>query len=157
MKKFIWPIILFLAVALDLSWRTNFTLAVIILLSLNQKSNLTLALVLFAGLGKDFFSALPFGLYLLTLTLSVWFNQVLIKYYLTDKSLYSFGLIAVLGTIFYNCLFWLINNLLYLKALSLVSLSWSHTIFFTLGQIIINYLLIYIYYRWFTRHSTRII
>ncbi|MFA5155621.1 MAG: hypothetical protein WC453_04275 [Patescibacteria group bacterium] len=63
-----------------------------------------LGVAFIGGLVLDLFSFYFFGFYLVALLLTAWSAEGILRGWLTNRSLYSFGLLIFLATLFYNLL-----------------------------------------------------
>jgi hypothetical protein len=67
--------------------------------------NLAIWWALGTGFMLEIFSFLPFGIYLMSLCLTVIIANLLLNYFFTNRSLYSFVVLAALATISYKSIF----------------------------------------------------
>lgn len=63
-----------------------------------------LFVALLGGFWLDIFSFHFFGFYILTLFLTAWLAEIVLRGWLTNRSLYSFGLLILCATLIYNLL-----------------------------------------------------
>ncbi|MFA5184308.1 MAG: rod shape-determining protein MreD [Patescibacteria group bacterium] len=91
--------------ALPPFWAANNLLLIILIFALffyDLRSALGVAFI--GGLVLDLFSFHFFGFYILALFLTAWPMEAVLRGWLTNRSLYSFGLLILLATVLYNLL-----------------------------------------------------
>ena len=89
----------------------NFNLVLVCLIFILMLSGFRLSLwwTLGAGFLLDTYSFLPFGIYLISLFLTVLLANFLLANFFTDRSLYSFLALTFFSTLFYSFLFYLLT------------------------------------------------
>lgn len=85
-------------------WLDNLNLLLIILIFILGFAGLDSALYWAVGAGfiLEIFSFLPFGVYLISLALTIAAASLLLNYLFTNRSLYSFLMLAAITTAIYN-------------------------------------------------------
>lgn len=78
-----------------------FILAALLFLAVD-KANLAFIYALGGGVALGFFSGLPFGLHLLALAGAVWTVYLVFENVITNRSLYSFALLALMANAVYK-------------------------------------------------------
>jgi len=90
---------------------SHFNLILVILIFILMLGGFKLSLwwALGAGFLLDSYSFLPFGVYLISLFLTVLLANFLLANFFTDRSLYSFLALTFFSTLFYSFLFYLLT------------------------------------------------
>ncbi len=90
---------------------SHFNLILVILIFILMFSGFKLSLwwAIGAGFLLDTYSFLPFGVYLISLFLTVLLANFLLANFFTDRSLYSFMALTFFSTLFYSFLFYLLT------------------------------------------------
>lgn len=125
----------------------NFNLILVILIFILMLKGFKMALwwAMGAGFLLDIYSFSPFGIYLISLFLTILLANFLLVNFFTDRSLYSFMVLAFFSTLFYNLLF-------YLSALSTGMLgkgviTFNKEFWLNLGtQLFLNLLFVFLFF-----------
>ena len=126
----------------------NLFLAIIILLT--NITNLKTALIwAFAGgLLLEIYTIGIFGLVTTSMLITVFFIDFLSKYFFTNRSFYSMIGLGLVGTTFYNLLFFIILSSIDFFSLHYNAINFDSTyLFFVIWQILLNSLIIAIIFR----------
>ncbi|MDD4271369.1 MAG: hypothetical protein PHF50_01035 [Patescibacteria group bacterium] len=123
----------------------NLILVVLIFILGFLSFNFAICWVIGIGFLFEVFSFLPFGVYLISLSLTIIIANFLLNYFFTNRSLYSFLALTALATIIYE----LVINLFVLIFMETSSTAWlaaGNFWFSLLEQIGLNLLLAFIIY-----------
>jgi len=125
----------------------NLFLAIIILLT--NITNLKTALIwAFAGGLLEIYTIGIFGLVTTSMLITVFFIDFLSKYFFTNRSFYSMIGLGLVGTTFYNLLFFIILSSIDFFSLHYNAINFDSTyLFFVIWQILLNSLIIAIIFR----------
>lgn len=119
----------------------NFNLILIILIFILSLGSLKLSIWWAVSIGflLDTFSFSPFGVFLVSLPLTIFAANFLMVKFFTNRSLYSFFALTVLTTIFYNIFLNLINYIAQIANYKSAIFSFNKIFLVSLGeQIILN-------------------
>ncbi len=96
----------------------NIVIVAIIFLLNTVSFNKLLVIAILFGLVTDIFSSLPFGVFLATYCLTVFFIELLFLNFFTNNSFYSILILGIISILIFNLIFFSISGFLYLLNLS---------------------------------------
>lgn len=98
------------------SWLSNINFVLIVLIMIHGFGNFRMAVLwaLLVGALVDFYSFDFYGLYTVSYVLTLFVINYLLENFLTNRSLYTFLSLAVVGTLVFEVLVFLLNDLRYL-------------------------------------------
>ena len=135
-RKLLWHLALWVAVFIFQTtflanfniWFRNINLILVALVFLIGALDISQAIiyVILAGLFLDIYSGLPFGIFMLSLFMTLIILEILMINLLTNRSYYSLISLGIIGVVVYNSLLFLVVGFMYLIGASDIMFNWGY-------------------------------